>query len=42
MTITEEKITSLEENREVILEVNNLKTYYPIFGGIFKRKGGEV
>ena len=42
MTITEEKITSLEENREVILEVNNLKTYYPIFGGFFKRKIGEV
>jgi peptide/nickel transport system ATP-binding protein len=42
MTITEEKITSFEENKEVILEVNNLKTYYPIFGGFFKRKIGEV
>jgi len=42
MTITEEKITSFEENKEVILEVKNLKTYYPIFGGFFKRKIGEV
>jgi len=42
MTITEEKTTSLEGKREVILEVNNLKTYYPIFGGFFKRKIGEV
>ncbi len=42
MTITEEKITSLEEHKEIILEVNNLKTYYPIFGGFFKRKIGEV
>jgi oligopeptide/dipeptide ABC transporter ATP-binding protein len=42
MTITEEKITSFDENKEVILEVKNLKTYYPIFGGFFKRKIGEV
>ena len=42
MTITENKITSFEENREIILEVNNLRTYYPIFGGFFKRKIGEV
>jgi len=42
MTITEEKITSFEEDSDVILRVNNLKTYYPIFGGFFKRKIGEV
>ena len=42
MTITEEKTTSLDENREVILEVNNLKTHYPIYGGFFKRKIGQV
>ncbi len=42
MTITEEKTTSFEENKEVILEIKNLKTYYPIFGGFFKRKIGEV
>ncbi len=28
--------------REVILSVKNLKTYYPITGGMFKRKIGEV
>ncbi|MBY8988227.1 MAG: ABC transporter ATP-binding protein, partial [Candidatus Lokiarchaeota archaeon] len=42
MTITENKITSFEENREIILEVNNLRTYYPIYGGFFKRKIGVV
>ena len=42
MTITEEKITSFEEDSDLILKVNNLKTYYPIFGGFFKRKIGEV
>jgi len=42
MTITEEKTTSLDENREVILEVKNLKTHYPIYGGFFKRKIGQV
>ncbi len=42
MTITEEKTTSLDENREVILEINNLKTHYPIYGGFFKRKIGQV
>ncbi len=42
MTITEEKITDYKEDREVILKVRNLKTYYPIFGGLFKRKIGEV
>ncbi len=42
MTITEEKITSFEEDSDLILKVKNLKTYYPIFGGFFKRKIGEV
>jgi len=42
MTITEEKITDYKEDRDAILEVRNLKTYYPIFGGLFKRKIGEV
>ncbi|MFX1320319.1 MAG: ABC transporter ATP-binding protein [Promethearchaeota archaeon] len=31
-----------EKRREVILKVQDLKTYYPIVGGFFKRKIGEV
>jgi oligopeptide/dipeptide ABC transporter ATP-binding protein len=30
------------KKREVIIRVENLKTYYPILGGLFKRKIGEV
>ncbi len=37
----EEKINN-NEKREVILSVKNLKTYYPLSGGFFKRKIGEV
>jgi len=29
-------------NKDVILSVSNLKTYYPIYGGLLKRKIGEV
>ncbi|MFX1575246.1 MAG: ABC transporter ATP-binding protein [Promethearchaeota archaeon] len=32
----------IKENREIIIRVENLKTYYPIIGGLFKRKIGEV
>ena len=50
MTIPELKPQekSWEENRssgkkrDIIIKVENLKTYYPIFGGFFKRKIGEV
>jgi oligopeptide/dipeptide ABC transporter ATP-binding protein len=49
MTIGEEEIKNLKSDRrldakeeDVILEVKNLKTYYPIYGGLFKRKIGEV
>ena len=50
MTIGEEEVKNLKTGRnisskkeeEAILEVKDLKTYYPIFGGIFKRKIGEV
>ncbi|MFX1315300.1 MAG: ABC transporter ATP-binding protein [Promethearchaeota archaeon] len=31
-----------EKKREVILTIKDLKTYYPILGGFFKRKIGEV
>jgi len=50
MTIGEEKIKDLKSSRNqiskkdnnIILKVENLKTYYPIVGGLFKRKIGEV
>ncbi|MFW9938522.1 MAG: ATP-binding cassette domain-containing protein, partial [Candidatus Thorarchaeota archaeon] len=42
MTISKEKISDMESEKETILTVKNLKTYYPILGGIFKRKIGEV
>lgn len=49
MTIGEEEIKNFKTERttsskddDVILEVRNLKTYYPIVGGLFKRKMGEV
>jgi oligopeptide/dipeptide ABC transporter ATP-binding protein len=50
MTIGEEQIKNYKSERKlspkkksnVILSVRNLKTYYPIVGGLFKRKIGEV
>jgi len=42
MTITKEKIEGSPPDKEAILSVRNLKTYYPITGGLFKRKIGEV
>jgi oligopeptide/dipeptide ABC transporter ATP-binding protein len=50
MTMGKDKVNelNLEETErsvkkgEPILEVKNLKTYYPIIGGMFKRKIGEV
>ena len=41
MPIEEEKISN-KGKRKVILSVENLKTYYPLVGGWFKRKIGEV
>ena len=38
MTITDTN----NNNDDVILSVSNLKTYYPIYGGLLKRKIGEV
>ncbi|MFX1600676.1 MAG: ABC transporter ATP-binding protein [Promethearchaeota archaeon] len=50
MTLGEEEIKNMKmehkksskDKDEVILRVENLKTYYPILGGLFKRKIGEV
>ena len=37
-----EKPKNSKKKKEVIIRVKDLKTYYPIFGGLFKRKTGEV
>ena len=37
-----EKPTKLIDDREVIIRVKNLKTFFPILGGLFRRKIGEV
>lgn len=42
MTISKEKLESSENKKEPILSVRNLKTYFPIYGGIFKRIIGYV
>jgi len=41
MTVAEENIKS-GSTKEVLMSIRNLKTYYPILGGIFKRTIGEV
>ncbi len=41
MTVAE-KNTKSGSNKEVLMSIRNLKTYYPIVGGFFKRKIGEV
>ena len=50
MTIAKESLKSVEsveikksqKERDIILSVKNLKTYFPIYGGIFKRVIGYV
>jgi oligopeptide/dipeptide ABC transporter ATP-binding protein len=42
MTVSQEKTKMSEEIDDVLLSIENLKTYYPILGGMFKRKIGEV
>ena len=42
MTISEDMTIDSKKSDDVILSVKNLKTYYPIYGGILKRKIGEV
>lgn len=37
-----EKPENLKGEKQVIIRVKDLKTYFPIFGGLFKRKIGEV
>ena len=41
MTLTEEK-TKIPSEREIVISAKNLKTHYPILGGLFRRKIGEV
>ncbi len=41
MQIEEEKIDNERKGR-ILLSVKDLKTYYPILGGLFKRKIGDV
>ncbi len=42
MTIVEEKQDFSNEKKEILLSVKDLKTYYPVLGGFFKRKIGQV
>lgn len=32
----------MKENKLPMIQVENLKTYYPVYGGFFKHKVGEV
>ena len=41
MSVDKEKINN-KGKRKIILSIKNLKTYYPIYGGIFKRTIGHV
>ncbi len=42
MTIIDEKIDAERVAKDYLLSVRNLKTYFPILGGMFKRKVGVV
>ena len=42
MTVINEKEKISERKKNVVITVRNLKTYYPIFGGLFHRKIGVV
>jgi oligopeptide/dipeptide ABC transporter ATP-binding protein len=42
ITVIEDKVEKLGSSKEVLLSIRNLKTYYPILGGFFKRQIGEV
>ncbi len=42
MTVSEENLDIGPADKEVLLSVRNLKTYFPILGGIFRRKIGVV
>jgi oligopeptide/dipeptide ABC transporter ATP-binding protein len=42
MTVSEEKTQVSGQKKDVLISIRDLKTYYPILGGIFKRQIGEV
>jgi oligopeptide/dipeptide ABC transporter ATP-binding protein len=42
MTLVNKKIRNSENETESIISVKNLKTYYPVLGGLLRRKIGEV
>ena len=42
MTVIKEKMDAGRVDEEILLSVRNLKTYFPILGGMFKRKIGVV
>lgn len=42
MTAVDENIEEAKSRKDIILSVRDLKTYYPILGGMFKRKIGVV
>ncbi|MHA1257446.1 MAG: ATP-binding cassette domain-containing protein, partial [Promethearchaeota archaeon] len=42
MTVIEEKLDAGRVDEDILLSVRNLKTYFPILGGMFKRKIGVV
>lgn len=42
MTLIEEKMDAKRVDEDVLLSVRDLKTYFPILGGMFKRKIGVV
>ena len=42
MTLIEEKMDAKRVDEDILLSVRNLKTYFPILGGMFKRKIGVV
>jgi len=42
LEISTEKQEELKIPKDAIISVRNLKTYYPIYGGFFKRKIGDV
>jgi len=42
MTISKDLTAPSKPSEEIVLTVKNLKTYFPIYGGLFKRKIGVV
>lgn len=42
MTVVEEKIEDSTSSKKVLMAVRNLKTYFPIYGGLFRRRIADV